>query len=187
MRRILTLYFALFAALSVAAQSRAYKIGDLYTEEGKRGVVFEVSNDGQHGKIVSVEQSHDWIKWCTREVRDKEFDMTSDNDGLANTLKMRAVETLEEWQKYYPAYAWFRTLGEGWYIPAVEEARALAAVAEKVNATLEQHGYKRLYYHLWTSTEIEGKQQIWMIDTEYNATYMSGKSSMCCVRAIAQF
>ncbi|MBE6203019.1 MAG: serine/threonine protein kinase, partial [Rikenellaceae bacterium] len=34
--------------------SAPYKVGDYYNENGKEGVVFEVSDDGRHGKIVSL-------------------------------------------------------------------------------------------------------------------------------------
>ena len=39
---------------SSAKTSAPYKVGDYYNENGKRGVVFEVSADGKSGKIVSL-------------------------------------------------------------------------------------------------------------------------------------
>ena len=45
-----------------------YKVGDLYNENGKKGVVFEVDVSGEHGKILSLEETKcDWNKakkWC---------------------------------------------------------------------------------------------------------------------------
>ena len=40
-----------------------YKIGDLYDVNGKEGVVFEVSADGKHGKIVSLTQPSKTKTW----------------------------------------------------------------------------------------------------------------------------
>ena len=38
-----------------------YKVGDYYKVGGKKGVVFEVTSDGRHGKIVSLKER--WSKW----------------------------------------------------------------------------------------------------------------------------
>lgn len=47
---------------------KRYKVGDLYNENGKKGIVFEVDASGEHGKILSLEEYyHDWNmakKWC---------------------------------------------------------------------------------------------------------------------------
>ena len=37
--------------------SAPYNVGDLYNENGKQGVVFEVSDGGRHGKIVSLDEA----------------------------------------------------------------------------------------------------------------------------------
>ena len=50
--------------------SKRYKIGDLYDVDGKKGVVFEVSADGKHGKIVSLTEPsvmktwNEAVAWC---------------------------------------------------------------------------------------------------------------------------
>lgn len=41
---------------AASATTKRYKVGDYYSENGKRGVVFSVSADGCHGKIVSVSE-----------------------------------------------------------------------------------------------------------------------------------
>jgi len=58
------------ALLAISTTTFAYKIGDVITVGGKKGVVFEVSSDGQHGKVVSLYESEegDWYsanKWCS--------------------------------------------------------------------------------------------------------------------------
>lgn len=50
------------------AVAKTYKVGDLYDDGFKKGVVFEVSDDGKRGKIVSIEErSLNWNRakeWC---------------------------------------------------------------------------------------------------------------------------
>lgn len=47
---------------------KRYKVGDLYNENGKKGIVFEVDASGEHGKILSLEETKcGWNKakkWC---------------------------------------------------------------------------------------------------------------------------
>ena len=40
-------------------KEKTYKVGDLYDENGKKGIVYEVSADGKHGKIVSLEEGYE--------------------------------------------------------------------------------------------------------------------------------
>ncbi|MBP3439844.1 MAG: DUF1566 domain-containing protein [Tidjanibacter sp.] len=45
------------------------KIGDIYEVDGKVGIVWALSNDGKHGRILSLEQTEgSWdyaVKWCS--------------------------------------------------------------------------------------------------------------------------
>ncbi len=61
MKKLLILIVALFVASTLSAQT--YKVGDIYDVDGKKGVVFEISEDGKHGKIISTELSSDKITW----------------------------------------------------------------------------------------------------------------------------
>ena len=61
MKKLILFAFALFALFNLSAQS--YKVGDLYDVGGKRGVVFEASEDGKHGKIVSETQPAQKMTW----------------------------------------------------------------------------------------------------------------------------
>lgn len=49
--------------------NKRYKIGDLCEVNGKKGIVYAITDDGKHGKIVSVDQAHgswDSVKsWCS--------------------------------------------------------------------------------------------------------------------------
>ena len=55
------LIVALFAVATLSAQT--FKVGDLYDVDGKRGVVFDVSEDGTHGTIIALTQPEGIMTW----------------------------------------------------------------------------------------------------------------------------
>ncbi|MBQ2419407.1 MAG: PEGA domain-containing protein, partial [Alistipes sp.] len=106
---------------SVATTSAPYKVGDYYNENGKEGVVFEVSADGRHGKIVSMKQSAKELQWSSdRKEQKRLIGADSETDGAANMAKVMARP---DWQSKYPAFKWCADLGEGWYLPSKEELK----------------------------------------------------------------
>lgn len=73
MKKLILLLSLLVVASNLAAQT--YKVGDLYDVEGKRGVVFEVSEDGKHGTIIALTQPKEIMPWAKamewgRELKD---------------------------------------------------------------------------------------------------------------------
>lgn len=72
MKRIIFIVSVLLTLSSYAAAQEStggdtpkqrYKVGDYYHVNGLEGVVFEVDESGQHGKIVSMTQSEP-LCWC---------------------------------------------------------------------------------------------------------------------------
>ena len=61
MKKLLILIVALLATFNLSAQT--YKVGDIYDVNGKKGVVFEVSEDGKHGKIIATEIISEKMTW----------------------------------------------------------------------------------------------------------------------------
>ena len=45
--------------------NKTYKVGDRYEANGVQGVVFEVSSDGKHGKIMSFTQASNKLVWSS--------------------------------------------------------------------------------------------------------------------------
>ena len=87
---------------------RYYSVGDFYDDGTKQGVVFEVSRDGKHGKIVSLNQ--EYLEWCTDEQYDKGrlVGADSETDGKINTdIVMRRGDYAE-----YPAFKWCNDYGK---------------------------------------------------------------------------
>jgi hypothetical protein len=121
--------------------SKTYKVGDLYDENGKRGVVFEVSADGKHGKIVSLAEKR--LEWANSDFDSwgEKIGADSETDGAVN---MAVVQRIPNWREKYPAFAWCADLGEEWYLPAINELKAISDIRKILNVRYE------LY---WSSTE----------------------------------
>lgn len=94
-----------------------FEIGDRYSYNGKEGIVFAVSDGGRHGKIVSIDKTE--CAWSTETVT---TGATDENDGINN---LRTIQTIAGWHEKYPAFAWCADKGEGWYLPALNELKAL--------------------------------------------------------------
>lgn len=181
MKHILTLFLSLFVVSIATAQTdslqtavvpqdstalnqnlpKIYNIGDYYNDGVKEGVVFQVSKDGLHGKIINLKQSHSEVDWTSDETEQRRFvGATNPNDGREN---MRIIQSIEGWKEKYPAFAWCAELGEDWYLPAIEELKILTlndTVHDAVNKTLAEHNGIKLFSKkdmgwYWSSTEAE--------------------------------
>ena len=136
--------------------AKTYKVGDYYNENGKEGVVFEVTADGLHGKIVCMTQSAEELKWASDASEQRRLIMAdSQTDGAYNLAKVQAIS---DWQSKYPAFAWCASLGEGWYLPAIDELKALMSnveIRDAVNSTLVAKGGTQLDSNgcYWSSME----------------------------------
>ena len=160
------------ATTTLPLTSAPYKVGDLYNDGVKQGVVIEAWDGGKSGKIISLAQSYKAWSWDD-EICKKSLNASNFTDGTKN---MALASHSADWINDYPAFKWCADLGEGWYLPAVEELRLLAldkSVCESVNATLQANGAPELDKVYWTSTE-GGK----MVAKSYPAVYtisMGGK------------
>ena len=184
---------------SVATTSAPYKVGDYYNENGKEGVVFEVSADGRHGKIVSMKQSVEGLlKWSADSAeKTRLIGANSKSNGAANMAKVKAISG---WQTKYPAFKWCDDLGEGWYLPSIEELKAFTisdSVRNAVNRTLKAKGGEAihnkgdLYKWYWSSTEHDeqylGKVCVWRMTMLGATPEVSHKGVGYTVRAVAAF
>lgn len=117
MKKFLLLVVAMTTMLSAYAQ---YKVGDIYNVGGLKGLVVNVDASGKHGLILSLEESDkDWIE---DEALAMETNAFHEDDGMKNMLAIEKYinENGKSWDSF-PLFAWARSLGEGWYIPAREE------------------------------------------------------------------
>ena len=169
--------------------SAPYKVGDYYNENGKQGVVFEVSADGQSGKIVSLTQSQD-LEWS--DIEEKHQRLIGAFNQTYGATNMVTVKQLEE-SYYYPAFLWCQRLGDGWYLPSIEELRKILlnkSISKAVNNTLEKNGAKYIispsnpYNYYWSSTERDRKYALRA--NKYEEQYAS-KDAKSFVRAVSTF
>ena len=138
----------------VQSHTKTYKVGDYYDDGVKQGVVFDVWDDGRHGKIVSLDQAE--LQWCTDSQYNKEIIVgtSSRSNGKENTDKVISRRDSLE----YPAIQWCRAKGKDWYLPAVDELELLLlsnGVRNVVDGTLKQRRATKILdvAAYWSSTE----------------------------------
>ncbi len=168
---------------SVELSPVTYQVGDYYDDGKRQGVVFAVSDDGRHGKIISLDEVED--QWCT----DKQYIMrivvgaSSDSDGKSNTDKVMARADSEE----YPAFRWCRAKGDEWYLPSLEELKLLRQVRYKVNKTLRDKSMKELSACYYRSSTEKDSKFAWGVRMNLGNPSYYGKRSNDYVRAVSAF
>lgn len=168
-----------------------WEVGDYYNVNGVEGVVFWTDQTGSHGKIVSLKQAHQ-LNWSPMS-----FVMQNNNSACAidkenGYLNQKAIMKLDNWEELYPAFYWCSCLGEGWYLPALEELKQLlqSSACELVNKTLVSlnaplslaNEYNLSMY--WSSSEYDG-HSAYLVSNRYIFQYH--KYSYDKVRAVKCF
>lgn len=162
---------------------KTYQVGDFYDDGTKQGVVFEVDASGRNGKIVSLEQSEQ--QWCSGAEYHKGI-KTGATDQANGMTNQRIIEQINNWRNKYPAFAWCADLGEGWYLPVIEELQKIYRVKHVVNKQLKCQGRAKLSAWYWSSTEVN-EFCAWYVAMRNGDTYRSYKRSYPYVRAVSAF
>lgn len=131
--------------------TKKYKIGDYYNDGVKEGVVFDVTDDGKHGKIVSMNQSEKRMYWCQESESGGLIGLDNIYDGQSNMDKVKAIP---DWETKYPAFKWCADQGDGWYLPARNELYKIHYNQTFLNDKLTTPISDQCY---WTSTETKKK------------------------------
>lgn len=207
MKRVFAILFLAAVCAGCEKSGRIYRIGDFYYEPGKQGIVFYVTDEGRHGKIVSLDETQ--CVWATEAVYEEvgadgqAYDYLDVNsavhmsprvlpeaydyiDGMKN---MKAVRSQPGWRKKYPAFAWCADKGDGWYLPAQTELLNLYA------ACLFEYDEE---HWCWSSTSLRymGGTTPWairadnfahIVDMRGSACELGDKNHKIYVRAIAKF
>ncbi|MBQ9138124.1 MAG: TIR domain-containing protein [Alistipes sp.] len=181
------------------ATVKTYKVGDYYNDGVREGVVFEVTEDGFHGKIVSMTQSDEEMPWSSSDDEQRRIiGANHESYGVYNTAE---VKEILGWQDKYPAFAWCASLGDTWCLPAIDELKIFtldATVRTIVNRTLSVKGGVKLkkegeWISFWTSTESYKQNNIteqfsaWCVNMLSGKAFCSNKNSYHYVRAVAVF
>lgn len=120
------------------APAAVYAVGDLYPDaEHAEGVVYEVTEDGKHGKVVSLDEyKHRWGSYPKVEATDGVPEAVNADDGSKATRNLIAIRhTAGNFATDYAIFHWLHTAKNGsdaegaWYLPARNELRALLAAA----------------------------------------------------------
>ena len=180
----------------ITPEVKTYKVGDYYDDGEKQGVVFWVDASGEHGKIVSLTESSK-IPWTSDKTEEKTIiDTNSEGDGAYNT---NIVKQIYDWQSKYPAFKWCADLGEGWYLPAIEELKLFTldnTVRNAINQTLATKGGTKIpdigtVHWYWSSTESTVKYKgmfcVWLVTMSLGDTYDYYKYLNYSVRAVSAF
>ena len=162
-----------------------YKVGDYYNENGKQGVVFEVSDGGRHGKIVSLDEAD--LRWCTDEqyYAGIALGLTDEKNGKANTDKVMQRGDKDQ----YPAFVWCRNKGADWYLPAKDELEAIHNNKNEINSTLAKYGAQLANGLYWSSTEYKDNPGFcaWYVSVGNGSTGYNIKLDYGYVRAVSAF
>ena len=100
---------------------KEYEIGEFYNQNGIKGVVCMLSDDRQHGLVISLDEIYlHWSEFRKPDLRVIGTDNRS--DGSVNMEKVAAyiAENNLSWDDF-PAFKWCREKGEGWYLPSIDE------------------------------------------------------------------
>ena len=147
-----------------SSSSGTYNIGDLVTVNGVQGIVFQTSPEV---KIVSVKEGYaEWGEYTvTTNATDKD-------NGKANMAKIKSISG---WETKYPAFKWCADYGNGWYLPALNELKAIYAQRDKINKTLSANNMDKLgskFSCLWSSSESSSRYV-------YSVSFSSGSDYDC--------
>lgn len=166
-----------------APSQPAYKVGDLYESNGIKGLIFKLNEDKVSGLIVSLEQPQTQLPWSSDLVV---IGATSRTNGAEN---MAVIESIADWQSKYPAFVWCKSLGDGWYIPSVNELKELLFIGSSNTFKQAIAANKAAFFasgKYLSSTEMD---QYWIYLVDYNTCIESGnyKQYTYNVRAIRAF
>ena len=112
MKKLLILIVALFATFTLSAQT--YKVGDTYDVNGKKGVVFEVSEDGKHGKIIAddiVSEKMTWgkaMKW-SKQLKDGWYVPSIEEMNVLLSVRDVLLGKVSTSARAYSGYYWTAT------------------------------------------------------------------------------
>ena len=161
--------------------SKVYRVGDLYNENGKKGVVFKVDATGRHGKIISIECSPS-LAWAVGDEQRRFIGATDKYDGEKN---LDVIKRISGWQSKYPVFYWCANLGDGWYLPSKEEWTEINRVRRYIEPNLS----RKLDTYFWTSTEenevYKDQYCAWNINSGDHSSYCKDRTNN--VFAVAKF
>ncbi len=178
------------AAITYEANGRIYEIGDLYDNGTIKGIVYEVDESGQHGKIVSLNEYKGYYGYGYSNYLNN---CTSHTDGRYNKEQLWASGA--SYNPYYP----MPPKSSPWYIPSWEELHVLSEVAPRLNTAMVANGgvqftltggwdsgYTSSTLGSTPTSETRMMRAVLFSQTDYNAIYAVNSVEIRC-RTITTF
>ncbi len=176
------------------AGQKKYAVGDPYeVNDVVLGVVCAVSEDGLHGTVLALKN----VAMSGRinaiwDAGDEEafvaIGASNADDGTAN---LQAARTADPELANLVAFRLCADMGEGWYLPAENEMKALLAVKSDLDAALRANGGSALDSdEYWTSTEAPGEDAVIRavsVNLKNGSTFNYRKYFMLRVRPMKRF
>ena len=158
-----------------------YYVGQYSTAFGSAGVVFEITNGGQSGKMVSAEETK--LAWSTEKIT---TEAKNKDDGMAN---MNTIKAHNHDLSKYPALKWCTDYGTDWYLPSINELRIIHGLSSSLNASINSNPIDGIY---WSSSEDDSVDALalWFYPSHsyYDGTSKAvSKYDECPVRAVLAF
>lgn len=135
--------------VTVIKPAKVWTVGEYYEVDGVKGVVCWVSDDSQHGKIVSLDEKT--MPWSSVAAS---TGATSEDDGKTNTEKVKDAFNFTG----HESFKWCADHGEGWYFPAITEVHYFLAAKAVIDPVLKEHDGAIIrdgWDWYWSSTEGE--------------------------------
>lgn len=169
MRKLLLLTMLLVSCITMAHGQRKYAIGDIYREGSVVGIVVQVTDDGAHGLLMSLDEGEaNWSLKPHGGLFDIVTGFTDYDDGRKNMEKLVClINKMDFSWDHFPAFRWCRNKGEGWCLPAINELITInkaihggkleknKEARKRFNKILENNGGKKIgrYNVYFSSTE----------------------------------
>lgn len=122
------LLLSIIMVTATMVASAKYKVGDIYNENGVKGIVVTVTDDGNHGMLMSLTCASE--RWTDGDLK-FETKAFYEDDGQKNMAEIeKYINNSGKSWKDFDLFEWARSLGEGWYIPSSDE---LLTVMKSIN------------------------------------------------------
>lgn len=170
------------ALVAAATQvGKTYEIGDFYNEDGLTGVVCLLSEDREHGLIISMEEIY--LPWSTYRKEDLRLVGAADRrDGNVNmsTIGKYIADNALSWADF-PAFDWCRKQGKGWYLPAIDE---LLVIGHLYNGGTRMAGDRRARSRFNDTLKENGGERMDRMVYYFSSTESTEKDAFCSHMAI---
>jgi hypothetical protein len=163
-----------------------YGIGDYYNVYGVKGVVFEVSNDGENGKIVSLDEEYEY--WGFEGI-DEAINANDRDNGMNN---MNVIKRSSDWESSSSAFKWCDEKNAdgitGWYYPAINELKSLYDSQDLVKGALSKYGDRLgTWGSTYSSSTEANRGEMYILSFNTGEIDTDFKLNLSSVRAIRKF